>query len=519
MVGDDDQSIYKFRGATIENILNFEDQYKNARVIKLEQNYRSTGHILSAANDVIANNRGRKGKKLWTEQEPGELPQLHVADNERDEAQYVAERILADVAAGGRWDDHAVLYRMNAQSNSLEYAFKRNAIPYKVIGGTRFFDRAEVKDMLAYLCVVNNTEDDLRLLRIINNPPRGIGAKTVESARAIAVERGISLFSVLGSSRDYPELERSAAKLHKFHDMIEDLREKCSEMPLDEFYDLLVETTGYIKMLSEKDSEENASRIENVGELKSNIINYLQEADEGSLSGFLDEIALYTDIDSLEIGADCVVMMTMHSAKGLEFPVVFIVGAEEGIFPSSRVIGEAEEMEEERRLCYVAMTRAKKELILTSARQRMMFGRTQTGMISRFVDEISEEHISRPATGRRERSEQFSGSFGFGPDYSYGSGRGSFRDLGKRGGTSASRQRPETPRSYSVKPSLQPKPSAKLPEIRKGDRVEHKAFGSGFVTNVTPAGGDALLEIAFDRVGTKRLMQKAASAYMKILKD
>ncbi len=519
VVGDDDQSIYKFRGATIENILNFEKQYKNARVIKLEQNYRSTGNILAAANDVIANNRGRKGKKLWTEQKPGGLPQLYVADNERDEAQYVAERILTDVAAGGRLDEHAVLYRMNAQSNSLEYAFKRNAIPYKVIGGTRFFDRAEVKDMLAYLCVVNNTEDDLRLLRIINNPPRGIGAKTVESAQAIAAEYGISLFSVLGSSRDYPELERSAGKLHLFYDLIEELRQKSTEMPLDEFYDLLVETTGYVKMLSEKGSEDNTSRIENVGELKSNIINYLQEAADGTLSGFLDEIALYTDIDSLDSNTDCVVMMTMHSAKGLEFPVVFIVGAEEGLFPSSRVIGEAEEMEEERRLCYVAMTRAKKELILTSARQRMMFGRTQTGMISRFVDEISEEHISRPASARRAHAELPEGPFGFGQDYSYGSGHGSGGGYGRRGATSVPRRSHEQSRSFSAKPVPRQTPSSvRLPEIRKGDRVEHKAFGSGFVTDVKPTGGDALLEIAFDKVGTKRLMLKAAAAYMKIMK-
>ena len=518
VVGDDDQSIYKFRGATIENILSFEEQYKNARVIKLEQNYRSTGHILAAANEVIAHNKGRMGKKLWTRHPMGDLPKLYVADNERDEAQYVAGRILADVASGGRWDDHAVLYRMNAQSNALEYAFKRSGVPYRVIGGTRFFDRAEVKDMLAYLSVLNNPGDDLRMLRIINNPPRGIGPKTVESARAIAEQRGLSIYAVLGRSQEYPELERSAGRLHQFYDLLETLRQKSAVMPLDEFYDLLVESTGYVKMLSEKDTDENASRIENVGELKSNIINYLEEAEGGTLAGFLDEIALYTDIDSLESGTDCVVMMTMHSAKGLEFPVVFIVGAEEGIFPGSRVIGEEAEMEEERRLCYVAMTRAKRELCITAARQRMMFGRTQAGTISRFVDEIPEEHIDRPAPRRQESSEYTPGMFGgYG---SFGGRAGQGRAPAPVGSRSYGAYGREKPKQHTVRPaSPKPAPAQPLPAVKKGDSVEHKAFGRGFVTDVKPTGGDALIEVAFDDVGTKRLMLRSAAAYMKIIKN
>ena len=355
VVGDDDQSIYRFRGATIENILSFEEQYKGCRVIRLEENYRSTRHILEASNAVIRNNQGRKGKELWTRAGEGEKLQLYTAMNENDEAQYVAARILEDYSQGRHWKDHAVLYRMNAQSNQVEQAFKRNGIPYRIIGGTRFFDRAEVKDMIAYLAVLNNPEDDLRLTRIINNPPRGIGAKTVETAQEIARREGVSLFAVIDNARMYPELDRAAAKLAQFSGMMGELAQQAQTMPLPDFYEELIARTGYAVMLESKNTVEDRTRLENVRELLTSINGYLENAgEEPSLAGFLDEIALYTDLDSHDPDQDCVVMMTMHSAKGLEFPVVFVVGAEEGIFPGIRAIGETEEMEEERRLCYVA---------------------------------------------------------------------------------------------------------------------------------------------------------------------
>ena len=396
VVGDDDQSIYRFRGATIENILSFEEQYKGCRVIRLEENYRSTRHILEASNAVIRNNQGRKGKELWTRAGEGEKLQLYTAMNENDEAQYVAARILEDYSQGRHWKDHAVLYRMNAQSNQVEQAFKRNGIPYRIIGGTRFFDRAEVKDMIAYLAVLNNPEDDLRLTRIINNPPRGIGAKTVETAQEIARREGVSLFAVIDNARMYPELDRAAAKLAQFSGMMGELAQQAQTMPLPDFYEELIARTGYAVMLESKNTVEDRTRLENVRELLTSINGYLENAgEEPSLAGFLDEIALYTDLDSHDPDQDCVVMMTMHSAKGLEFPVVFVVGAEEGIFPGIRAIGETEEMEEERRLCYVAMTRAKEKLYLTCANQRMLFGRTSSNRPSRFVDEIPTEHLER----------------------------------------------------------------------------------------------------------------------------
>lgn len=368
VVGDDDQSIYRFRGATIENILSFESQYKGARVIRLEQNYRSTKNILEASNAVIRNNEGRKGKELWTEHEAGDKVHCYTAMNEHDEAQFVAAQILAGFSAGRGWRDHAVLYRMNAQSNQLEQAFKRNGIPYRIIGGIRFFDRAEVKDMMAYLCAVNNPNDDLRLSRIINNPPRGIGATTVERAQAIAQAEGRSLWDVVSHAKDFPELQKAAPRLSQFAELMAELRKLSGEMELPDFYEELVQRTGYAVMLEQKNTVEDRTRLENVHEVLSSIQNYLENAvDEPSLAGFLDEIALYTDLDSHDPSEDCVVMMTMHSAKGLEFPVVFVVGVEEGIFPGIRAIGEAEEMEEERRLCYVAMTRAKEKLILSVA--------------------------------------------------------------------------------------------------------------------------------------------------------
>ena len=529
VVGDDDQSIYKFRGATIENILSFETKYKNARTIRLEQNYRSTGHILAAANSVIRNNCGRKGKELWTENGMGEKPVLYISSDERDEAQYVAGKVLANVASGGKWSDNAVLYRMNAQSNALEFALKRNGIPYRIIGGTRFFERAEIKDVLAYMCTVQNPADDLRLLRIINQPPRGIGDATVETVRDIAATRGGSVYSVLESAGSIETLARSGAKLGRFTELIRDLREIAASEPLDVFYDALLEKTGYTKMLSEKKTDENLTRLENVDELRSSIVTFMNENGDGAtLAAFLDEISLYTDLDQYDRSSDSVVMMTMHSAKGLEFPTVFIVGAEEGIFPGARSIGEPDEMEEERRLCYVAMTRAKKNLFLTCARHRMLFGRTTAGKVSRFVDEIDPEHINRPAV--QEPFAGFGGASGawdsgnvggIGSSYSRGGygtyphgGRG-FEDGVRDGGYKPKYKTYSAPKEPAKKPIVGGMPNPKFaPTFAVGDKVEHKAFGKGTVTKVQPTGNDALMEVEFEAVGTKRLMMKSAQSFM-----
>ena len=486
VVGDDDQSIYKFRGATIENILSFEKQYKGCRTIRLEQNYRSTGHILHAANAVIANNTERKGKTLWTDFGDGDKLQLYTAMNEDDEAQYVAAHILAHRGRGGNFRDCAVLYRMNAQSNRLEFAFKRNGIPYRVVGGMRFFDRAEIKDMLAYLCAIQSPADDLRLARIINVPGRGIGEKTVEAARGIAAREGVSLSDVVSRANQYDELHRAAPKLIEFSDMMAGLRRQAEELPADRLYDLVLEKTGYEKALRDKGGDENLARLENIAELKTNILGYIKETGDESLSGFLDQVALYTDIDGYSADDDCAIMMTMHSAKGLEFPVVFVVGMEEGIFPGVRSIGDPEEMEEERRLCYVALTRAKRELYLTNARQRMIFGRTAMNLPSRFTDEIPAEDVERTGHSAEQQREW----------------------------KPRKRLAPE-PRAHAVQAAKPASSAAPKPSFAVGDRVKHMAFGPGKISKLTPMGGDALVEISFDSGDVKRLMLRAASQHME----
>lgn len=505
VVGDDDQSIYRFRGATIANILNFEKQYKGARVIRLEQNYRSTQSILEAANAVISHNKGRKGKKLWTENGKGDKICLYEAYNENDEANFVSSKILGGLSQGIQFKDNAVLYRTNAQSNAIEMSFKRNGIPYRIIGGTRFFDRAEVKDMLAYLCVIANTTDDLRLRRIINVPARGIGGKTLESAERQAVAAGIPLFDVIADPGGYPSLEKSGAKLKAFADMILSLKKKSQEMPLPDFYDQVVEATGYIMMLDAKDTLENRTRKENVQELKSSIISYVEQAEAPTLGGFLEEVSLYTDIEKYDQDADAAVMMTMHSAKGLEFPTVFLVGMEDGLFPGMRVFTDPEEMEEERRLCYVAITRAKQRLYLSHAKQRMLYGRTSYNRVSRFVGEIPEECLSQRKKQQTARTAYDTGRSSYGGS-SYGSGSygGSYGSSGSRYGS-----------TYSGRTTPKPQSAAPMLELMKGDEVIHTAFGQGIVVSIMKMNGDALLEVAFDTVGTKRLMLKAASAHMK----
>ena len=501
VVGDDDQSIYKFRGATIENILSFEKQYRGAKVIRLEQNYRSTQSILNAANAVISHNQGRKGKKLWTKNDPGDKITVYEAMNESDEANYVAGRIFS-ISKGRNFKDFAILYRTNAQSNALEYAFKRNSIPYRIIGGTRFFDRAEVKDMLAYLCVINNRADDLRLLRIINNPPRGIGAKTIEMASRQAEAAGVPLYTVISDPYSYPSLEKAAAKLMAFTVLIEDCAELLKTLSLPDFYEELLIRTGYVTMLEGKDDVESRGRLENIRELKSSIVSYCENTDMPTLSGFLEEIALYTDIEQYDAEADAVVMMTMHAAKGLEFPHVFLVGLEEGLFPGSRSLGDPEEMEEERRLCYVAITRAKQSLTICYARQRMLYGRTTTNIASRFVDEIPLECV--------EKIEQPKPKYDQPRDY------GSFGRVSIYGDYESYSPHPagSAPRKAYSSVISEDKKKAPAVSFSKGEMVQHKAFGRGMVLSVIPMGNDALLEIAFDGVGTKKLMANTASQHM-----
>ena len=492
VVGDDDQSIYKFRGATIENILSFEHEFKGCRTIRLEQNYRSTSHILDAANAVIRNNAGRKGKELWTDAGTGELVKLYVADNENEEAQYVAAKIMADYGRGANWRDHAVLYRMNAQSYQLEYAFKRNGIPYRIVGGMSFFSHAEIKDMLSYLNVIATPADDLRLTRIINSPPRGIGERSIDLVRQLAADNARSMYEIITNAGDYPELSRAAAKLGAFAAMIEELREFAKDNTPDALLDEIIDKTGYIRALEEKNTQEDRTRIENVEELRSSIIGYMKESGDNTLEGYLANVALYTDLDNYDPDADTVVMMTMHSAKGLEFPTVYIVGMEEGIFPGIRAIGEQAEMEEERRLCYVAITRAERELELVCARQRMIFGRTTANRVSRFVDEIPDEHIEKnipKSYAHKDPSRE---------QQSYAHKRRTYYDTLK-GGVAA--------------PAANTASTAPSASFAVGDSIRHKAFGEGVITKMSPMGGDYLVEINFAQ-GAKRLMLRAATPHM-----
>ena len=546
VVGDDDQSIYRFRGANIENILNFEKQYKDARVIRLEQNYRSTQHILDAANAVIKNNEGRKGKTLWTDNGSGDVVTVKTNFNEGDEANFVAGDILMGVNRGRNFRDTAILYRMNAQSNALEYALKRNAIPYKVVGGMKFFDRAEIKDMLAYLCVLNNPMDDLRLRRIINTPARGIGATTMDKVAELAAEQGASLYEIIRNADLFPTLKTAAGKLTKFADLIDGLRRAGGTLALPEFYDEVLNQTGYVRALEEKKDMESRGRIENVQELKSNILGFLeQDPEDATLSGFLNEIALYTDLDSVEADDNCVTMMTIHSAKGLEFPVVYVVGMEEGIFPGTASMYDEEELEEERRLCYVAMTRAREKLVMTNARQRMLYGRTSANKSSRFLDEIPAEDMrweSKPEPkfgtydedgfGGSRWGDDFGGSSFGGSSYGsqrsasgngYGGNTGYSGSTGRSGGYvsggvhtyKSTKPAAQTLRTSS-RGSTPAAPSVGLIQLSQGDQVEHTAFGKGTVVSVKPMGGDALAEVAFEG-GTKKLMLKAAGKHLKKL--
>ncbi len=480
VVGDDDQSIYKFRGATIKNILEFEKRFKDAKTIRLEQNYRSTGVILDAANSVIQNNLKRKGKELWTDKEGGDKICLHRSDDQEMEAEFIAETILEGVREGRRYSDYAVLYRNNVLSDNITQAFIRKHVPYRVYKGRDFFGRAEIRDMFAYLWVIENPADELRLRRIINVPSRKIGAKSVERASETALEKGMTLYDVVRNASSFPELGRGASAMKRFGELIEGLRGLRGKVTLSELYDELLEKTGYIKELEKKGGAEEQSKIEHVQELKSQILSYEKDNGEPTLGGFLEDMALYTDADQAGETEDAALMMTIHSAKGLEFPVVFIAGMEDGLFPGFRVLGSEEDMEEERRLCYVAVTRAKERLYLTCAGRRLIYGRTQYAQPSRFIDEMPGQLID------------------------------SNTDIGAAVEAAPGFMKPFT----SSAKQIAQMPSKELPDFKEGCCINHKAFGRGMITSVKPMGNDALLEIAFEEKGTKRLMARAALQFI-----
>ena len=562
VVGDDDQSIYKFRGATIENILNFEKVFAGAKTIRLEQNYRSTANILNAANSVIKNNMGRKGKTLWTESGDGEKIHHYTAINEQDEASHIADIIGEHLREGASLKDHAVLYRMNAQSNPIETYFARAGIPYRIVGGQRFFDRKEVKDINSYLAVIVNPRDDVRLRRIINEPARKIGATTIEKIGELAAGKGVPMMEVIAHVREYPELQRAAAALERFYEMYRELCDLSVGEPLDVFVGDVIAKTGYEAMLKAM-KEEGETRRENLGQLVSSIKTYAdQNGEDATLSGFLEEVALISDLDSYDDDADSVTMMTIHSAKGLEFPYVFVVGMEDGIFPGDMAKYNEEDMEEERRLCYVAITRAKKELYLSTSRTRMIFGQTRRNPPSTFLSEIDPDLLdesqspelagygggfgagygtySTNVPGGRSgysgasrgylNSEYNAHPGGFGGGYSSGfvsgghespnsyGGRHQVQSTGFGSGYGRSRAGGNTAPAGAGTSTLAGAPGAapKKPEVKKtvsyapGDIVDHRVFGRGKVLKATPIAGDCIVEIQFDRVGVKKTMANYA---------
>lgn len=493
VVGDDDQSIYKFRGATIENILSFENTFQNATVIRLEQNYRSTQNILDAANAVIEHNTERKGKTLWTQNGTGAMIHLHTAENETDEAERITKIILDGVAAGRKFSDYAVLYRMNSQSLTFERNFAKSGVPHRIIGGTRFYERREIREMIAYLSVINNPSDEMRLRRIINTPKRSIGDRSVEVAAQIGQQTGETLFEVVSHAKDYPALSRAANKMTLFAAQMQGLIElnDDEEVTLGELYDELVERIDYLNFLKTDDPESAEDRAANVQELASNLRRFEEENPEGTLSDFLEEVSLITDIDNYDNNADSVVLMTVHSAKGLEFPVVFLPGMEENIFPGMASVYVPSEVEEERRLAYVAITRAKEELYIFHAESRMIFGMTNRNRVSRFVEEIPEtlvEHTrSRDYSARPVSMPSFGGAKPFGE-------APKTKSVAEAGG-------------FTPKPRVKPAPAS---TYRVGDTVLHKAFGTGLIVSATPMANDTLLEVAFDKVGTKKLFANFA---------
>ncbi len=485
VVGDDDQSIYRFRGATIENILSFEKQFAGAKVIRLEQNYRCTQTILDAANAVISNNTERKGKTLWTENGEGSQIEVYRATDEQGEAMFVGEIIQKNVQNGSKFCDHTILYRTNAQSNSLERYFVRAGIPYRILGGHRFYERKEIKDVMSYLHVLSNKTDSVRLKRIINEPKRGIGDATIASAENISDGLGQSLFDTLCNADEYADLSRKSGAINKFTDMMCELMDMVDIIPLTDLFEEVINKTGYMDYLRLQ-GDEGLTRIENVEELGSNIKKYCEENEEATLFGFLEEVSLLTDIDNYDENADTVTMMTMHSAKGLEFPHVFLVGMEDGLFPGNQALFSQSDMEEERRLAYVAITRAKKQLYMTNASTRLLFGQTNRNRPSTFLREVPKTltHVEDATAKTAYLSQEY-----LSVQKTVNKGFSSSRTIG----VGATNSPPKPATSYSI-----------------GQNVHHNIFGSGVILNITPMGNDQLLEIAFNSAGTKKLMANFA---------
>ena len=479
VVGYDDQSIYRFRGATIENILGFEEEFPDCTVIRLEQNYRSTQNILDAANSVIANNTGRKSKHLWTNAGAGEKITWYRAADESDESAYVSDTILKQVKAGEKYSDHAILYRMNAQSNMLERALVHKGIPYRIYGGTRFYDRKEIKDILAYMSIVENPNDRVRFERIVNEPKRGIGNATLALLLQISQDLHLSPLEALQNVEQYPALSKKKTALKKFAELWEALITAEREQPLEQFLDTILEKTGYHGML-ESMGEEGTFRLENIEEVKTSILTYQNEAEAASLGGFLEEISLYTDVDKYEPDQDTVMLMTVHSAKGLEFRNVFLVGMEQGVFPGNRSLSTPQDLEEERRLAYVALTRAKEKLTLTTAASRMLFGMTMRNPPSQFLEEIDKSLLEEKTSRRQSKR---------------GIPAGNAESV-----QSISLLQQQMAASKKRVYQAQPK------EFHVGERVRHAVFGDGTVLLITKMANDAMLEVGFDQVGTKRLM-------------
>lgn len=518
VVGDDDQSIYKFRGANIRNILDFEHEFSDACVIKLEQNYRSTGNILNAANRVIANNKGRKEKTLWTANGEGELVHLRQFDTGYDEADFIAEDIKKEVRAGASYNDHAVLYRTNAQSRLLEEKFVAMNVPYKIVGGVNFYARREIKDLLAYLKTIDNGMDDIAVRRIINVPKRGIGLTTINRIQESAAERGLGFYETLMTPELIPGIGRSAAKLDSFAALIEYFKGLTGQMSITDLLREVIEKTGYMESLDSEDKEDAQARKENIDELINKAAAYEEAAEDrdepATLSAFLEEVALVADIDSLDEEQDYVVLMTLHSAKGLEFPHVYLAGMEDGLFPSYMTItsDDRDDLEEERRLCYVGITRAEQELTLTCARRRMVRGETQYNKISRFIKEIPAELLD---TGSRRiepetevpvqqntyaHAREAFRARAFGAAYSNGAGKSSGVSSGKSSQGLASLQ----------KGSQLAAGSGGSPDYAEGDRVRHVKFGEGTVLEIRSGGRDYEVTVDFDSAGVRKMFAKFA---------
>ena len=501
VVGDDDQSIYRFRGATIENILSFENHYKGAKVIRLEENYRSTQNILDGANAVISHNKNRKGKTLFTRSGSGDKIVYKTVMSESEESQYIIDEIVKNVNNGMKYSDHAILYRMNAQSRNLEVMLTKSGISHRIIGGHRFFDRKEIKDIVSYLAVINNPSDNVRLQRIINVPKRAIGDTMFANVLEIGAGLGMSAFEVCERADEFQKTSRSASKLMNFTKMIRDFQE-CIEngMGLNDLLQEVLDVTKYLDYLQEE-PETYEDRVNNIKELSSMFIKYEEESKDANLSEFLEDVALISDIDSYNEDEDAVVLMTLHSAKGLEFPVVFIPGMEEGIFPGNQSMFSEEDLEEERRLAYVGITRAKKKLYLISSQQRMLYGQTSRNMPSRFLREIPSSVIDDQSVVAR-RSTGFTT-----PRTAYANasrnelGHSSHNKIGSYTQSSSSAHKFGQAGNAAQKNNI---------DFKVGDTVCHKSFGTGTVLTVTPMGGDMLLEVAFDKAGTKKMMANYA---------